>query len=101
MISKNRELGDDATHRIKVGWLKWRSASGILCARIPAKLKGKFYRTVIRPTMLYGTECWATKKQHISKMSVAEMRMLRWLCGKTVRLGMIELEMSTSKRLWV
>ncbi|KAF5936300.1 hypothetical protein HYC85_027429 [Camellia sinensis] len=33
--------------------------------------------------MLYGTECWATKKQHVDKMSVAEMRMLRWMCGKT------------------
>ncbi|CAL5439689.1 unnamed protein product [Camellia sinensis] len=37
----------------------------------------------IRPAMLYGTECWATKKQHVDKMSVAEMRMLRWMCGKT------------------
>ena len=33
--------------------------------------------------MLYGTECWAVKKQHEAKMSVAEMRMLRWMCGKT------------------
>jgi hypothetical protein len=24
--------------------------------------------------MLYGAECWATKGQHIQKMSVAEMR---------------------------
>jgi hypothetical protein len=33
--------------------------------------------------MLYGAEYWATKGQHIQKMSVAEMRMLRWLCGHT------------------
>ena len=33
--------------------------------------------------MLYGTECWAVKKQHVQKMSVAEMRMLRWMSGKT------------------
>ncbi|GMP86560.1 hypothetical protein CsSME_00039291 [Camellia sinensis var. sinensis] len=30
-------------------------------------------------------ECWATKKQHIDKMSVAEMRMLRRMCGKTTQ----------------
>ena len=44
----------------------------------------------IRPAMLYGTECWAVKKQYVSKMNVAEMRMLRWMCGKTgeIRLGM-------------
>jgi hypothetical protein len=32
---------------------------------------------------MYGTECWATKGQHVQKMSVAEMRMLRWICGHT------------------
>ena len=35
--------------------------------------------------MLYGAECWATKVQHIQKMSVAEMRMIRWFCGHTRR----------------
>ena len=29
--------------------------------------------------MVYGTECWVVKKQHIHKMSVVEMRMLRWI----------------------
>ena len=33
--------------------------------------------------MLYGAECWATNKQQVHKMSVAEMRMLRWMSGKT------------------
>ena len=50
---------------------------------MPLSLKGKFYKTAVKPTFLYGTECWANKKQHIQKMSVTEMRMLRWMCGKT------------------
>jgi hypothetical protein len=33
--------------------------------------------------MMYDTKCWATKGQHIQKMSVAEMRMLCWICGHT------------------
>ncbi|KAJ0975401.1 hypothetical protein J5N97_017366 [Dioscorea zingiberensis] len=33
--------------------------------------------------MLYGSECWATKVQHMHKMNVAEMRMLRWMSGHT------------------
>jgi len=34
--------------------LKWKSATGVLCDRnIPLWLKGKFYRTVIRPALLY------------------------------------------------
>ncbi|KAK4347827.1 hypothetical protein RND71_034166 [Anisodus tanguticus] len=38
-----------------------------------------------RPTMLYGAECWPVKSSHIQKMKVAEMRMLRWMCGHTRR----------------
>ncbi|KAM1100189.1 hypothetical protein ACFXTH_000118 [Malus domestica] len=33
--------------------------------------------------MLYGTECWTVKHQHVHKMGVAEMRMLRGMCGHT------------------
>ncbi|MFS8031457.1 hypothetical protein Hanom_Chr17g01546151 [Helianthus anomalus] len=33
--------------------------------------------------MLYGTDCWAIKKIHARKLDVAEMRMLRWMCGHT------------------
>jgi hypothetical protein len=33
--------------------------------------------------MLYGAECWPTKRQHVQQLSVAEMRMLRWICGHT------------------
>jgi hypothetical protein len=39
--------------------------------------------TAIRPAMMYDAECWATKGQHVQKMSVAEMRMLHWICGHT------------------
>jgi hypothetical protein len=38
-------------------------------------------RTTVGPAMLYGAECWPTKRQHIQQMSVGEMRMLRWMCG--------------------
>ena len=34
-------------------------------------------------SMLYRTECYAIKKQYITKINAAEMRMLRWMCGKT------------------
>ena len=42
--------------------------------KIPIKLNGKFYKIAIWPTMLYGTKCWAVKKQHIYKIRVAEIR---------------------------
>ncbi|KAM2693357.1 hypothetical protein EV2_007535 [Malus domestica] len=84
ILQKNGELDGDLNHRIQAGWMKWKSASGVLCDRhMPLKLKGKFYRTSIRLAMLYGTECWAVKHQHVHEMGVAEMRMLRWICGHT------------------
>ena len=33
--------------------------------------------------MLYGAECWSTKIRHVQQLSVAEIRMLRWICGHT------------------
>ncbi|KAM1140540.1 hypothetical protein ACFX13_041305 [Malus domestica] len=72
--------------------MKWKSASSVLCdRRMSLKLKGKFYRTAIRSAMLYGTECWAVKHQHVHKMGVAEMRMLRWrVCVNLVILYLID-----------
>ena len=71
-------------HRIQAGWLKWRKASGVLCdKKVPLKLKGKFYWTVVRPAILYGTVCWTVKSQHENQVSVVEMRMLHWMSGKT------------------
>jgi hypothetical protein len=78
MLQKNGDIDKDVSHTIKAGRLKWRQASGVLCdPRVPLKLKGKFYRTTIRPAMLYGAECWPIKRRHVQQLSVAEMHMLR------------------------
>ncbi|XP_019238156.1 PREDICTED: uncharacterized protein LOC109218258 [Nicotiana attenuata] len=84
IIQGDREINEDIMHRIGVGWMKWRLASRVLRdKKVPSKLKGKFYRAVVRPTILYGAECWAAKNSHTQKMKVAEMRMLRWTCRHT------------------
>jgi hypothetical protein len=63
MLQKYGDIDEELSHRIKAGWLKWRQASGVLCdTRVSLNLKVKFYRTVIRPAMLYGAECWPTNK---------------------------------------
>ncbi|KAL6559063.1 hypothetical protein OROHE_006432 [Orobanche hederae] len=114
IIQKDGELDGDVAHRIKAGWLKWKSATGVLCdPGMPQRLKGKFYRTAIRPALLYGTECWAVKQCHVQKMNVAEMRMLRWMCGHTkkdrlrnevirekVRVASIEDKMMENRLRW-
>ncbi|OIT29657.1 hypothetical protein A4A49_17649 [Nicotiana attenuata] len=84
IIQDNGKIDEYVTHRIGAGWMRWRLASGVLCDKnVPPRLKGKFYRVVVRPAMLYGAECWPVKKSYVQKMTVAEMKMLRWMCGHT------------------
>ncbi|XP_070042852.1 uncharacterized protein [Nicotiana tomentosiformis] len=64
--------------------------------KVPPKLKGKFYIVVVRPTILYGAEYWPVKIAHVQKMKIAEMRILRWLCGHT-RLDRIINEVNRDK----
>ncbi|KAF3674093.1 putative serine/threonine-protein kinase receptor [Capsicum annuum] len=83
-IQGNGEIDEDVSHRIGAGWMKWRLASGLLCdKKVPLKLKGKFYKAAVWPTMLYGAECWPVKISHVQNLKVAEMRMLCWMCGYT------------------
>ncbi len=56
---------------------------GILCdRRISLRVKGKVYKTLARPAMMYGAETWAVKKTQVKKLHDAEMRMLRWIKNK-------------------
>ena len=53
IIQRDEELDGDVIHHIQAGWLKWRAATAVLCNRkFPSKLKGKLYRTTIRPALL-------------------------------------------------
>ena len=83
-VEEGGELDREVERKAQAGWCKWREASGILCdKRMPLKLKGKYYSTVVRPVMTYASECWAVKKSHVQKLSVTEMKMLRMMCGVT------------------
>ena len=55
-----------------------------LCGpRMPLKLKGKLYTTVVRPAFLYGSESWTMYNSYNDKLTAAEMKMLRILAGVT------------------
>jgi hypothetical protein len=55
ILQLDGDIDEDVSHRIKAGWLKWRQASDILCdSKMSLKLKSKFYKTAIRPIILYG-----------------------------------------------
>lgn len=84
LIQGDGEIDRDVKHRINSGWMKWRQVTGTTCdPRMPLKLKGKIYKTIIRPVVMYGSECWAIKGMDERRLHASEMRMLRWMCGVT------------------
>ena len=88
-LAEDGELDAEVTHQVQSGWKNWKRVSGVLCdRRMDVNIKGKVYRTVVRPSLIYGAETWTLKAQ-AKKFEVAEMRMLRWMCGVT-RLEMKE-----------
>ena len=50
---------------------------------MPTRLKEKSYNTIIRLVMTHETEYWPIKKQHIHKIDIVEIKMLRWMYGKS------------------
>ena len=78
--------GKDVDGRIKVAWSRWRDLSGVMYdKKVPTKLKSMLYKTVVRPAMVYVSECWALRKQEEQRLHTTEMKMLRWSQGKTRR----------------
>nr|XP_016432522.1 PREDICTED: uncharacterized protein LOC107759166 [Nicotiana tabacum] len=66
VIQSDGEIDEDVTHCIGAGWMKWRLASGVLYDKnMPLRLKEKFYKVVVGPTMLYGVEFWPVKNSHV------------------------------------
>jgi len=66
IILQNGDIDEDINQRIKVGWQKWKFTSSVLCdKRVPLGLKGKVYQMIVRPVVLYGSECWPLKKTQV------------------------------------
>ena len=82
-----QESGDcerEVKKRVQAGWNGWRRVSGVICdKRLPARVKGKVYNSVVRPAMVYGLETVTVTKKQVEEMEVAEMKMLRFAMGVT------------------
>ncbi|KAK3574231.1 hypothetical protein QTP86_004305 [Hemibagrus guttatus] len=83
-VQSTGECGKEVKKRVQAGWNGWRKVSGVLCdQKISARIKGKVYRTVVRPAMLYGLETVSLRKRQESELEVAELKMLRFSLGVT------------------
>ncbi|KAK3569451.1 hypothetical protein QTP86_030088 [Hemibagrus guttatus] len=77
-VQSNGEYEKEVKKRVQAGWNGWRKVSRVLCDRkISARIKGKVYRTVVRPAMLYGLETVSLRKRQEAELEVAELKMLR------------------------
>ncbi|KAK3566076.1 hypothetical protein QTP86_025544 [Hemibagrus guttatus] len=80
-VQSNGECGKEVKKQVQADWNGWRK---VLCDRkISARIKGKVYRTVVRPAMLYGLETVSLRKRQESELEVAELKMLRFSLGVT------------------
>ena len=95
-VRKFRHLGDmlngeggsrlASISRVGCGWKKFRELSGILTSKKMAlRLKGKVYGACVRSSMIYGSETWAVNAEQEAKLERVEMRMVRWMCGVSLR----------------
>ncbi|KAF7643594.1 hypothetical protein LDENG_00236740, partial [Lucifuga dentata] len=83
-VQSNGECGKEVKKRVQAGWNGWRKVSGVMCdKRVSARMKGKVYKTVVRPAMLYGLETVALRKRQEAELEVAETKMLRFSLGVT------------------
>ena len=50
--------------RVQAGWNGCRRVSGVICdQKLPARVKGKVYSSVVRPAMMYGLQTVAVTKE--------------------------------------
>ena len=84
MVQESGGCEREVKKRVQAGWNGWRRVSGVICnRRLPARVKGKVYSSVVRPAMVYGLETVAVTKKQVKEMEVTEMKMLRFAMGVT------------------
>ena len=80
--------GEDlaASGRIRNGWMKFRELLPFLTSRAPPlEMKGRVYASCVRSSMPYGCETRPLLVDVGLKFERAEMQMIRWMCGISMK----------------
>ena len=74
--SSVEETGGMTTYisqRVSAAWRNGKRCSGVLCdRRLPVKLNGKVYKTVVRPVLLYSAETRATTTRQEARLHISK-----------------------------
>ncbi|CAG4989170.1 unnamed protein product [Parnassius apollo] len=82
VLDASGDIDRDIKARISAAWAKWCEVTGVICdPKMPVKLKGQVYKTIIRPVLTYGSEAWPVLERHRQLLHVTEMNVLRWMCA--------------------
>ena len=64
--------------------MSWKKVSEVLCNRkLSARAKGKMYKSVVKPAMLYRMETVAVIERNEGKMEAARLKMVAWALAVT------------------
>ena len=64
MINNKGGCEQEVQARVSASWMKWREVKTVLnYKRMPMRLKPKIYTTMVRPVMMYGSECWGLRRR--------------------------------------
>ncbi|WVZ49731.1 LOW QUALITY PROTEIN: hypothetical protein U9M48_001062, partial [Paspalum notatum var. saurae] len=72
---------------LMVSWFLWKHRNDVTFNSL-SPCRGRLKAALLDAAplwchRLHVAKCWPTKRRHIQQLSVAEMRMLRWMCGHT------------------
>jgi hypothetical protein len=63
VVEEQAGMENEVTLSIQCGWINWSKASGVLCDnKVPVVLKGKVYKSFVRPALTYRLEAAPLKK---------------------------------------
>ena len=74
-FSSDERCEEEVRRRIQAGWMSWKKVPGVLFHRkLSARVKGRMYKSVVRPAMLYGMKTMAVTERQVGKMEVAKLK---------------------------
>ena len=82
------------TPKIINGWMKFQKLLQFLISRVPLlEMKGRVYASCVRSSMTYGSETRPLLIDVGLKFERAEMQMIRWMCGISMKARMTNEEL--------
>ena len=77
-----------AIARCGAAWAKFRQHLPLLTARsLPLKLKGRFFSSNVRSSLLYATETWPMPSAALHRLMRNNCAMIRWMCRAIISNG--------------